>query len=502
VAWLRLPAPLLPDDSLQLRFDWSHEVPPAPADGKEGRDASVYFNGYWYPQMAVYDDVEGWVADPYTGQAEFYMNQADYDVRLTVPNGWLVGATGTLQNPEDVLSERSRTRLRRARETGAVVSLLDAGERGTGTATRPGSTATTTWHFSAESVRDFAWGTSNRYLWDATRALVPSGVAPDTVMVHSFFRPTEAAAAWPTGGARYTRNAVEVLSTYLEQPYPYPTMTSMEGVLRGGGMEYPMVTIMQPWADTLKLAGDLMHEVGHMWVPMEVGTNEKRYVWMDEGLTQFTTAQGMNAIYGPGPRPSGRAADAETGQRRTYLQVARRGYEVPLMHHGDRIPASLYFDLPYDKGAQVLSALRGLLGEASFRSAYRAFIDRWWGKHPYPYDFFNTVADVTGRDLSWFWRAWFYTTGTLDQALAAVKTTGDSTHITVANRGRVPMPARVRVTRSDGSTETHVIPVEVWLKGAERHTLRVPAAPTVTRVEIDPDEDFPDLDRSNQLWKR
>jgi hypothetical protein len=481
---------------------WNYAVPPAPADGRQGREARLYYAGYWYPQVAVYDDVDGWVAEPYTGQAEFYMGPADYDVRLTVPAHWRVGATGQLQNPSAVLSNRSRRRLRRARRTGDVVSLLGPGERGTGRATRAPGDSMATWHFTAESVRDFAWGASDRYLWDATRALVarPQTSAPDTVMVHSLYRPSEAAAAWPRA-AEYTAEAVSVLSDEL-RPYPYPTMTSMEGVLRGGGMEYPMVTIMRPWADTLKLAGDLMHEVGHMWVPMEVGTNEKRHVWMDEGLTQFNTAQGMRRRYGPGPRPRGRASDSETGQRRTYLRIARRGYEVPLMRHGDDIPAALYFDLPYDKAAQVLTALRGVLGPSTFRRAYRAFIDRWWGRHPTPYDFFNTMADVTGRDLSWFWTTWFYRTPTLDQALASVRTSADSTTITLENRGRAPMPVPLAIRRADGSTTRRTVPVDVWLDGDSRHRITVPAAPPVVGVEIDPEGHFPDLDRSNQRWRR
>ncbi|PQJ33929.1 hypothetical protein BSZ35_04290 [Salinibacter sp. 10B] len=519
VAWLHLPGPLLPSDSVSLSFEWHHTPPPVPADGRQGREGTVFFLGYWYPQVAVYDDVDGWVARPYTGQAEFYMGQADYDVRLTVPPHWLVGATGTLQNPEAVLSARSRRRLARARHTGNVVPILEAGEQGTGAATRPaGPDSMVTWHFSAHSVRDFAWGTSDQYLWHATRALVPPpnsrswktprtpterppSTAPDTVLVHSFFRATNAARAWPKG-ARHTRNAVEVLSAYLQQPYPYPSMTAMEGVLQSGGMEYPRITIMQPWADSLKLAGDLMHEVGHMWIPMEVGTNEKRHVWMDEGMTQFNTAQGMRRLYGPGPRPRGRANDSETGQRTTYLRIARRGYEVPLMRPGDAIPRALYFDLPYDKAAQVFTALRGVVGKESFLRAYRAFYDRWWGKHPQPYDLFNTFADVTGRDLSWFWHTWLYTTATLDQAISSVETQGDSTRITVANRDRAPMPVPLAITRSDGSTERHTIPVNVWLEGANQHTITVPAAPTIERVVIDPEEHFPDLNRTNQQWQR
>jgi aminopeptidase N len=318
-------------------------------------------------------------------------------------------------------------------------------------------------------------------------------------MVHAFYRPRPAAAAWPKA-ARYTREAVEVLSA-LQRPYPYPQMTAMEGVLRSGGMEYPMATIMRPWADTLKLAGDLMHEVGHSWVPMEVGPNEKRHPWMDEGLTQFLTAQGMRRLYGPGPRPGGRPNDSETGQRQTYLQIARNGFEVPLARHGDEIPRSLYFGLPYDKAAQVLSALRGLLGPEPFWTAYRAFLDRWWGKHPTPYDFYNTVADVTGRDLSWFWHTWIHTTATLDQSIRSVSTAGDSTVITIANEGRAPMPAPVQITRADGSTDLHTVPVSVWLDGAQSHTVSVPTHPPVVRIEIDPSEAFPDINRDNQVWR-
>lgn len=527
VAWLNLPAPLAPGDSVELALEWSHEVPPVPSDGRQGREEGLYFMGYWYPQVAVYDDVSGWVAGDYTGQAEFYMGQADYDVRITVPAGWPVGATGVLQNPEQVLSERSRERLARARRTGDVVSVIGPDERGDGGATRA-SEETLTWHYRAESVRDFAWTASRAHLWDATRALVPGrdGVfptgrnvegpglleeldddarpdttaAPDTVMIHSFFWPTAEAAAWPLGGARYTRDAVEALSDVL-WPYPYPQMTSVEGVLRGGGMEYPMVTVMRPWADTLDLAGDLMHEVAHNWFPMEVGSDEKRWVWMDEGLTQFNTAQGMERIYGA-PREGGRPNDSEAGQRSLYLSAAGSDDAAPLMRHGDLYPRSVYFVLPYNKGAQVLSTLRSLVGEEAFWEAYREYGRRWRGKHPYPWDFFRTVEDVTGRDLDWFWRTWYYETWPLDQAIATVRREGDSTAIVVEDRGLAPMPVRLRVTRADGYHDLIEVPAEVWLEGATRHVVRVHRDPPVAQVEIDPEEHFPDVDRSNQVWRR
>lgn len=502
VMWIRLPTPLLPHDSTRLEIAWSFSPPPSPSDGREGREGrSLYFIGYWYPQIAVYDDVSGWVADPYINGAEFYMDPADYDVRLTVPHGWPVGATGTLVNGDSVLSAQTLDRLARARTTREVVHVLTAADRASGAGFARGEKEAT-WHFVAKNVRDFAWGTSDRYNWDATIALVPhGGSAPtDTVVINSFFRIHPSAAAWPLGGARFTRDAIEKMSEYL-WPYPWPQMTSMEGVITSGGMEYPMMTLMQPWPDTLSLAGDLMHETGHMWFPMQVGSNETRYPWMDEGLTQFDVAQGMRVIYGE-PRKGGRPNDSEPGQRSVYLRQARAGNEMALMTLGDLADPDLYFTMYYNKTAQVLSALRSVLGEETFHRAYREFGRRWIGRHPYPADFFNTMSDVSGRDLSWFWRSWFYEPWSLDQAIASVREEGDSVAITVEDRGLAPMPVILAVTREGGETQRIEAPVDVWLSGARKWVTRVPAAPKVVSVEIDPDGAFPDIDRDNQRWKR
>lgn len=507
VMWLQLASPLLPRDSIRLDFAWSYEPPLSPSDGRQGREDHLYIAGYWYPQVAVYDDVNGWVADPYLLGAEFYMDHADYDVRLTVPHGWVVGATGTLRNASEVLSPSARAKLAEARRTGAVVHVVEPGRGAAGSFAAGGATAT--WHFVAPDVRDFCWGTSDRYAWDATRALVGAGggssggsqsaARRDTVDIYSFYRLSPAAAAWPLGGARFTRDAIEQLSNYL-WAYPWPVMTSMEGVLESGGMEYPMMTVMQSWSDTLSLAGDLMHETGHMWFPMQVGSNETRYPWMDEGFTQFDVAQGMRALYGE-PRTGGRPGDSEPGQRELYLRAARSGHDMTLMWHGDMYPPSLYFIMFYDKTAQALAALRGVIGEETFHRAYREYGRRWNGKHPYPYDFFNTIDDVAGRDLSWFWQSWFYQPWPLDQAIASVQASGDSTSITVEDRGLAPMPVRLAITRSDGRVERVELPVTAWLGGSRRQVVRVPSRPMVTKVEIDPEGLFPDMNRKNQLWE-
>ncbi|MGH7634412.1 MAG: M1 family aminopeptidase, partial [Gemmatimonadaceae bacterium] len=439
--------------------------------------------------------------DPYLNGAEFYMDPADYDVRLTVPRGWLVGATGTLQNAAQVLSARTRARLDTARRSSTVVHVVTDAERRAGSAfAAPSSARTVTWHFTAPNVRDFAWGTSSQYVWDATRALVhaASGSAVDTVAINSFFRLHAPAAAWAVAGARYTRDAIEQMSAYL-WPYPWPQMTSMEGVITGGGMEYPMMTLMQPWADTLSLAGDLMHETGHMWFPMQVGSNETRHPWMDEGFTQFDVAQGMRVLYGE-PRSGGRPNDSEAGQRMLYLAPARAGHDEPLMRWGDLMPEDQYFIMYYDKTAQVLQALRALLGEETFHRAYREYGRRWINRHPQPEDFFNTMDNVSGRNLSWFWETWFYRPWSLDQAIASVRADGDSVAITIEDRGLAPMPVLLAVTRSDRSVQRITIPVDVWLHGARRDVVQVAGHPDVVRVEIDPDGEFPDVNRDNQRW--
>jgi len=502
VMWIDLVEPLAPGDSLELELAWSFEPPPRPSDGRQGREADVYFVGYWYPQLAVYDDVHGWVADQYA-RGEFYMGYADYDVRLTVPYGWTVGATGSLQNAAEVLTDTARAKLAETRRTGRVVRMYAPGdppERVFARNADDGSDATATWHYVARDIRDFAWTASDEEVWDASRALVKRGgdAPPDTVDIHSFYRLHDPAAAWPIGGARYTADAIEQLSAYL-WPYPWPAMTSVEGILTGGGMEYPMMTVMRPWADTLKLAGDLMHETGHMWFPMMVGSNEKRVPWMDEGLTQFDVAQAMRPLYGEAPE-GGRPNDSEVGQRYLYMIAAQRGYDWQLMWPGELYPPSLYSLMQYDKTAQVLAMLREVLGEETFHEGLREYGRRWVGKHPYPYDFFNTFDDVAGHDLEWFWRTWFFEPWSLDQAIGGVEAAGDSTAITIGDLGLAPMPVRLEITRADGRVERREVPVDVWLSGARSHVVHVAGRPAVTGVVIDPEELFPDIDRSNQSW--
>jgi hypothetical protein len=375
------------------------------------------------------------------------------------------------------------------------VHVVPESERGAGRATTAGEGGRLTWRFRASNVRDFAWGTSDRYLWDAWHAVVgdrTGDAKPDTALVQSFYRPSRIPWAWDQS-ARYARHSIEFLSRYL-WPYPYPQMTAVDGVTSCTGMEYPMMTCIGGMRDTLALYSVIVHEFGHMWFPMQVGSDEKRHAWQDEGLTRFNQAQAMREYF--------RGYDLERLARNAYLAQARSGEEVELMRHGDLYPAgtAAYAIASYQKMATNLASLRALLGRETFERAYREYGRRWVNKHPTPNDFFNAFEDVSGRKLDWFWRTWFYETWTLDQAVADVRAAGDSTEIVIDDHGLAPMPVRLRITREGGATERAEIPADVWLRGARRASIRVASRPRVVKVEIDPEESVPDIDRGNNEW--
>ena len=492
---LRLPRPLPPGGNAELAFAWKLRVPPDGAP-RGGQDGEAYFISYWYPQMAVYDDINGWQIDQYLGNAEFYMGYGNYDVSLTLPAGWLVTSTGTLQNPEEVLSAQTRARLDSARTSSGIVHVVTDADREPGRSTTAGTGGKLTWRFRAENVRDVSWAASPRYLWDATNAAVGDANGDgkaDTSLVQSFWRPEQRASHWDES-ARYSRHSVEFFSKYL-WPYPYPHMTAVDGPTSCGGMEFPMMTCIGGQWDTLGMYEVTNHEIGHMWFPMIVGSDEKRYAWMDEGLTQFDQSQAMADFF--------KGFDDEVRNRKPYIDLATVGGEVELMRHGDRYPNyQAYGIASYYKPATALVALRGVLGRDLFHQALQEYGRRWQYRHPSPYDLFATFEDVSGRDLSWFWRTWFFETWRLDQAIDSVTTVGDSLEVGIENRGRAPMPVHVVVTRADGRADSLTVPADIWLGGARQTTVRVAKEPAVRAIEIDPAREFPDVDRDNQRWPR
>lgn len=476
--------PIAPADSAHFSFSWNFEIPEAGAP-RMGQDGEVFYLGYWYPQFAVYDDVHGWVAEQYQGNGEFYMDHADYDVSITAPDGYLVAATGELVNADEVLTEETRRRLGAVTSRDEIYSIVSVDDRQAGTSTRRGEDGTLTWRFQAETVRDYAFGASDDYVWDATLADAGDG---ETTQIHTLYRPDKE--AWHRS-AEFARYSMESLSKRLT-PYPYSQMTVVEGII-GGGMEYPMITLIGGERTDESLFGTTFHEISHMWIPMIVSQNEKHYTWMDEGLTVYNTNEAKADFWDD---------DSWNPDAQTYYGYAGTGDETESMRHADRYPygTSARVVASYNKPAVAMRALEWVLGRETFDRAYREYIRRWAYKHPYPYDLFNTFEDVAGRDLDWFWTSLFYETWTLDHAVASVDEQDNGVTVTIEDLGLMPMPAPVEVTYESGAVASQVIPVDVWLSG-ERSTSISFAPGDVSRVEIDPEAYLPDIDRTNNVWR-
>ena len=489
------PRPVLPGETVTLNIDWSFTIPQAGAGERMGysRD-NLFFLAYWYPQMAVYDDVIGWHPDPFVGTTEFYSGFANYDLTVDAPEGWVVMGTGRLQNAQQVLAPEVYQRLQRAEQSDSVVHVIDAGNLSRATAR--GTNGRLRWHFVADSVRDVAFSMTRESFWDALRTPVgdrDGDGRTDYARIDAFYRST--APRWREG-ARYAAHAIRFLSEYIGIPYPWPHMTAVEGAeIIGGGMEFPMMTLIGDYTQRTDTAlyAVIAHELAHMWFPMIVSSDERRYTWMDEGTTAFNENQAERDFWKPS-----NPAKFEIEDQDSYLQIVRAGIEGEITRWSAfHYNPYAYGVASYDKPASLLTALRTILGEETFMRAYRTYAQRWKYKHPYPWDMWNTFEDVSGRDLDWFWQTWYSTTWHLDHAVAGV----NGNTIVVEDRGQAYMPTFLTITRENGERLTREIPVETWFTST-RATVTVPDGSPIVRVEIDAQNGFPDVDRSNNVWSR
>jgi hypothetical protein len=494
---------IFPDEELtsgskmNFEFEWSFVIPQQGASGRMGRNRdNLYFIAYWYPKIAVFDDVYGWMDDSFLGNAEFYHGFADYKVSITMPNEWLVMGTGEFLNPEETLSETTLERYNQAGNSDETVTIADFDELSD--ATIQNGLESLTWEFSSTQIRDVAFSATLESRWDATRTPVgdlDGDGETDYSRINTFFR--EAAPLW-SEQAEYAQHSISFLSDYTNLPYPWPHMTSVEGAgIIGGGMEFPMMTVIGDYnnAGAVRLYGVTAHELAHMWFPMILSTNERRYTWIDEGYTTFHTNEANKDYYGDRFDNN----DIFGG----YLQIAGTDLEGEMMRWSDyHYPGPAYGVASYPKPASVLAALRGVLGNELFMEAHLELIERWKYKHPYPWDIFNTIEDVTGEDLSWFWRAWYYETWALDQAVTDVSSDNNNYTIVIEDIGNVPMPALLEITLANGEIMNERIDVDHWLHGHRTKELIIDSNSPVVRVEIDPENHFPDVDPSNNVWKR
>ena len=504
VARIPLASPVAAGATATLEADWNFRVPRA--DGVRGMRMgrwgdTLYQVAQWYPRVAMYDDLRSghWDTDPYLGSSEFYNDFGHFDVRLDLPAGWVVGATGVLQNPGEVLTPTERERLSHVLESDSTRTIVAPTEFGAGTATAAGDRLV--WHFVADTVGDVAWATSNRFVWDATRATIPGGgtIPVDILYLPGHARGTNGRAGFAQAGP-ILQHALSFYSR-LWMPYAFPKLTMVDGP--EGGMEYPMFIMSGP--------GAADHETGHQWWPMMVGVNETWYGFMDEGFNQY-----MNILSGADARHVQPPLD---GRGASYGQISGNEEEAPLMWDAN-YGGPLYGFQAYGKAPMMLSMLGGVVagGDTAVWRAMSEYAHAWRFKHPSPWDYARFMSNALHQDLGWFWYYWLFTTESVDGSIDRVTTSGRRTTITVRQEGGMPSPVVLAVTLAPSGAAIHVPsngrlvdsstvelswPVDVWFDGRRTFTATLDfGGRPVQRVTLDPHGRFPDGDTTDNVWKR
>ncbi len=507
-----LAQPLAAGKQMSFSVEWSFNInnrmhDMTHNDGRSGMEYFpedgnyVYIIAQWFPRMCVYDDVVGWQNKQFLGQGEFTLSFGNYTVNLTVPSDHIVAATGMVQNPNEVLTAEQIARFEKAKTTfDKPLKIVTQAEATAKEKTK--ATTKKTWKFYAENVRDFAFASSRKFIWDAQAVKV----GDKTPLAMSYYS-KEGNPLWEQESTKAIKNCLVTYSKYSID-YPYPQATSVHSASLG--MEYPMICFngARPnkdgsFSDRTKwaLVGVVIHEVGHNFFPMIINSDERQWTWMDEGFDTFVQYRTQVENYPDMPQRRGPAAEIVP-----YMK-SNAELQRPLMVNSESVIRNNFGNEQYAKCATALNILREtVMGPELFDKAFKEYAQRWAFKHPKPADFFRTMEDGLGEDLSWFWRGWFFRTDRVDQAADTITTRTDSTgatttRITISMPGTLPMPVDLRVTYGDGSNERFRLPVEIWYMGTRYIWVKQFAKPVV-RVEIDPDFLFPDVDRGNNAFPR
>lgn len=509
--------------SATLQIDWDFKVPQAD-NGRGLRMGawgdSLFQVAQWYPRIAKYDDLRGWDNDPYLGPSEFYNNFGRYTVHINAPAGWLVASSGVLQNPTDVYTPAIIQKLSNVLESDAQVNIVSASQRGPGVSTAGGDRLT--WHFVADSVNDVAWGTSDRYVFDATRANIPGrGYIP----VHIYYEPGHASQYARVGQS--TRHALEFYSK-LWMPYAWSKLDVIDGP--DTGMEYPNL-IMSAF-------GAADHETGHQWWPMMVGVNETWYGFMDEGFNQYMnilsavdgadSANARSMMPMPGLTPAQRAVQPRlNNQGRSYGSVSGNELEAPLVWDANYGGPNYGFQA-YQKAPLMLSMLGGIVGDSAVQRAMSDYAKAWRFKHPSPWDYAFFMSNALKADLGWFWNYWLFTTESVEGSIQNVVTTPQRTVVTVRQDGQMPSPIMLKVEFEplaanakvpdiggscppaahcqmmlDANSALVSYPVDVWFGGNRTYDATlVFGGRTIKTITLDPYGRFPDKTPADNVWPR
>ncbi|WP_426671821.1 M1 family metallopeptidase [Mucilaginibacter sp. McL0603] len=497
---IRLPKALTGNGGrIKLSIKYNYTIPGnfgGRTDYVDTKNGKIYEIAQWFPRMCVYDDSEGWDTLPFLGSGEFYLEYGDIDYEVTVPADMIVAGSGELVNPTQVLTPTQISRLAAARNSDKTVMIRNIDEVNS-PSSRPTHSGVLTWHFKMSNTRDVAFGASKAYVWDAARVNLPDGKKSLAMSVY----PVESAGNDAWGRAtEYLKKSMEYFS---EQwfVYPYPVAVNEAGI--AGGMEYPGIVFDGITDKGKDLYGVTAHEIGHNWFPMIVGSNERRYAFMDEGFNTFIDIYAQDAFNNGefGPKRDGEYAPGGGNPAHEIVATIIDPDAPTIMTAADAVPEKYRHPIEYFKPAFGLVLLREqILGKDRFDYAFKNYIRKWAYKHPQPDDFFRSMDNGAGEDLSWFWKGWFYNNLKLDLELVGAEYVDNDPkkglQVSVINLEAMAMPFTVEVVLKDGSKQRMQIPVEAWLQN-KLINFTVPTTQEVTKVTIDPDAALPDINRGN-----
>ena len=497
---IRLPKALAPNGAhIKLSIKYNYNIPAVfggRTDYNDTKNGKIYEIAQWFPRMCVYDDSQGWDTLPFLGAGEFYLEYGDIDYQVTVPWDMIVAGSGELLNPAQVLTPTQISRLAAARNSDKTVMIRDVNEVNN-PSTRPVHTGTLTWHFRMNNTRDVAFGASKAYVWDAARVNLPGGKKSLAMSVY----PVESAGNDAWGRAtEYLKKSIEHFSEKWFV-YPYPVAINEAGT--AGGMEYPGIVFDGINDKGKELYWVTAHEIGHNWFPMIVGSNERRYAFMDEGFNTFIDIYASDAFNNGeyGLKRDGEYAPGGGNPADEIIPTIIDPDAPAIITAADAVPEKYRHQVEYFKPAFGLVLLREqILGNDRFDYAFRNYIHKWAFKHPQPDDFFRSMDNGAGEDLSWFWKGWFYNNLKLDLELVGAEYVDNDPKkglkVSVVNLEAMAMPFTVEVVLKNGSKQRMQVPVEAWLQN-KIATFVVPTTQEVSRVIVDPDAALPDVNRGN-----
>jgi hypothetical protein len=484
----KLPETIAPKSSVKIETKWSVIIPRETKIRMGAYSDSTFYIAYWYPQISVYDDIEGWDRNDYGGAVEFYNDKNNFELEYTVPGDFIVWGSGLYENLEEILKPEIAERYKKAWNAEEIIKVITKEDLKNGVTNGKEKNV---WRLKASGVSDISWAASSCYVWDATSVEVDDNGR--RVLTDAVYPPISKSYE---DVALFAKLTVQQLSKNLPgEPFPYPKITTFNGETQGGGgMEMPMMC-NNGIAPRPAQAGVTLHEIAHDYFPFYMGINERKYAWMDEGwATFFTSANIEDVVDAPG-------AESFEGLFKQVNNIMGREYDIPSMAPSIAARGPLSGFTAYPKAASSYYFLKDILGDQLFKQALQEYIKRWNGKHPLPYDFFFTFNDVAKQDLSWFWKPWYFEQGYPDLAVKNVVSSGGKTEVVIEKVGNVPVPIDLEVTYSDNTKENIYKNTASWKNGNTEFLIELNGKKEIKKVELLTKRSA-DAEQKNNVWEK